>query len=65
MQIIRVDEQGFALSDEDIDKLAGSNLWMEMMKNRVLIQSHGFEQEIMKEIDKAFNESFKKKTHKV
>ena len=51
MQIIRVDEQGFALSDEDIDKLAGSNLWMEMMKNRVIIQSRGFEQEIMKEID--------------
>ena len=51
MQIIRVDEQGFSLSDEDIDKLAGSNLWMEMTKNRVLIQSHGFEQEIMKEID--------------
>ena len=43
MQIIRVDEQGFALSDEDIDKLAGSNLWMEMMKNRVLIiQIHVF-----------------------
>ena len=51
MQIIRVDEQGFALSDEDIEKLAGSNLWMEMMKNRVIIQSRGFEQEIMKEID--------------
>ena len=51
MKIIRVDEQGFALSDEDIDKLVGSNLWMEMMKNRVIVQSRGFEQEIMKDID--------------
>ncbi len=51
MKIRRVDEQGFALSDEDIDKLAGSNLWMEMMKNRVIVQSIGFEQEIMQEID--------------
>ena len=47
MQIIRVDEQGFALSDEDIDKLAGSNL-EEMMK----IDSVAWlQQEIMKEID--------------
>ena len=50
MKIRRVDEQGYALSDEDMEHLSGSVLWLEMLKNRVIVQSIGFEQEIMNEI---------------
>tara|TARA_B100000965_G_scaffold375110_1_gene366925 strand:+ start:1224 stop:1526 length:303 start_codon:yes stop_codon:yes gene_type:complete len=51
MKIKRVDEQGFMLSEEDVNHLGGTELWFEMLKNRVIVQSIGFEQAIMKEID--------------
>ena len=51
MKIKRVDEQGFALSEEDTNHLAGTELWFKMLQNRVIVQSIGFEQDIMKEIN--------------
>ncbi len=51
MKIKRVDEQGFALSEEDTNHLAGTELWFNMLKNRIIVQSIGFDQDIMKEIN--------------
>jgi|TARA_B100000073_G_C23705417_1_gene562087 hypothetical protein len=51
MKIKRVDEQGFALSEEDVTSLAGTELWFKLMQNRVIVQSEGFDQQIMNEIN--------------
>ena len=50
LKIKRVDEQGYALSEEDMDIIKGTELCFTMMQNRIIVSSRGFDESLLQEI---------------
>jgi len=52
MKIFSVDAQGYALSEEDVDNIATSDLFINMLKNRVVFSTNGeFDYATMSTVD--------------